>query len=220
MPTLLDDGGATQVFDSTIIIEYLEDKFGRSLLPETPAERAKARQIEDVVQTTYEAINWGWAEVVWGKRGSEELQQKIKSEARRQVKVVHEWLTEQLGSQSYFNGSTFGWADVAVAPMVHRGVIYGDGMEPATNSPLAQWHARIMERLAVKQTLDEMEKGAKAMGDSYTTVFAPSRGNKREYGSHRLEFMLKAGGMSVVEEGLKEGTIRFGWPEGKSGDDV
>ena len=32
---------------------------------------------------------------------------------------------------------------------------------------------------------------------------------KREYRDHRLEWMIKSGGMSVVEDGLRKNNIRF-----------
>ena len=48
IPALVD--GDVQLFDSTIILEYLEDKWPTPpLLPETPAERARVRMIEDVL---------------------------------------------------------------------------------------------------------------------------------------------------------------------------
>jgi glutathione S-transferase/RNA polymerase-associated protein len=33
---------------------------------------------------------------------------------------------------------------------------------------------------------------------------------KREYRDHRLEWMIKVGGLDVVAEGLRKGNIRFG----------
>lgn len=36
---------------------------------------------------------------------------------------------------------------------------------------------------------------------------------KREYRDHRLEFLVKSGGIEVVLEGLKRENIRFSWPE-------
>jgi glutathione S-transferase len=71
VPALID--GDVQIFDSTIILEYLEDKFpSPPLLPRDPAERAKARMIEDVCDTLYEAINWGLSEIRWFKRAEGE----------------------------------------------------------------------------------------------------------------------------------------------------
>ena len=45
VPALID--GETMVFDSTIILEYIEDKWPTpALLPKSPAERARVRMIE------------------------------------------------------------------------------------------------------------------------------------------------------------------------------
>src|SRR5580698_367636 len=50
VPVLID--GAARIFDSTIILEYLEDRFPTpALLPSDPAERARVRMIEDVMDT-------------------------------------------------------------------------------------------------------------------------------------------------------------------------
>src|SRR5271154_1361098 len=47
VPALVD--GATRIFDSTIILEYLEDKWPEPpMLPADPAERARVRMLEDV----------------------------------------------------------------------------------------------------------------------------------------------------------------------------
>jgi len=52
VPALED--GELKIFDSTIILGYIEDKFTeRRLMPESPAERAKARMIEDVCDNQY-----------------------------------------------------------------------------------------------------------------------------------------------------------------------
>ncbi|HLZ83669.1 MAG TPA: glutathione S-transferase family protein, partial [Caulobacteraceae bacterium] len=58
VPVLIDDD--VEIFDSTIILEYIEDKWPTpSLLPATPAARARVRMIEEVMDTHFEAINWG-----------------------------------------------------------------------------------------------------------------------------------------------------------------
>ena len=45
VPALID--GETMIFDSTIILEYIEDKWPTpALLPKSPADRADARTIE------------------------------------------------------------------------------------------------------------------------------------------------------------------------------
>src|SRR5205823_1292468 len=62
VPTLVD--GDTAVFDSTVILEYIEDRWPTPpLLPAPPAERARVRMLEDVCDTYYEAINWACFEI-------------------------------------------------------------------------------------------------------------------------------------------------------------
>jgi hypothetical protein len=38
---------------------------------------------------------------------------------------------------------------------------------------------------------------------------------RREYRDHRLEWMVKSGGIEVVREGLERRNVRFQWPEAK-----
>src|SRR5499427_10192890 len=69
IPALVD--GDVKVFDSTIILEYLEDKWPQPpMLPATPAERARVRMIEEICDTYYEAINWALAEIRYFRRAS------------------------------------------------------------------------------------------------------------------------------------------------------
>jgi len=50
VPTLVDDD--VRIFDSTVMLEYINEKCPQpSLLPDTPAERARVRMIEDVMDT-------------------------------------------------------------------------------------------------------------------------------------------------------------------------
>lgn len=39
-----------------------------------------------------------------------------------------------------------------------------------------------------------------------------SGGRRREYRDHRLEWMVKSGGIEVVLAGLRDDNIRFSWP--------
>src|SRR5262245_47132888 len=69
IPALID--GEVKVFDSTIILEYLEDKWPQPpLLPAGPAERARVRMIEDVMDSLYEPNNWGMMEVQRAQRAT------------------------------------------------------------------------------------------------------------------------------------------------------
>jgi len=62
VPALLD--GDAAIFDSTVILEYIEDKWPTpALLPVTPIERARVRMLEDVMDTHFEAITWALSEI-------------------------------------------------------------------------------------------------------------------------------------------------------------
>ena len=206
VPVLID--GAVQIFESTVILEYIEERWpDPPLLPGDPAARAFARITEDVCDTHYEAVNWGFGEVHWYKRASGVLADKMKTEAGRQTAVLQAWLTGRLGSSPWFGGETFGWADAAVAPMVNRSVHYGMG--PASGGPLANWHARLRERPSVAATFAEFDAAATRMGDMAGAYASGQR--RREYRDHRLEWMVKSGGIEVVLAGLRDNTIRFPW---------
>ena len=81
VPALIPDGGEP-VFESTVICEYLEDRFPQPpMLPPDPAGRARARLIEEVCDSQYEAINWGWGEIF--RRAEGALRQTPKEARRR-----------------------------------------------------------------------------------------------------------------------------------------
>lgn len=209
VPALVD--GDFKVFDSKVILAYLEDKYpDKPLLPKDAKARATAKMIEEVCDTQYESINWGCMEIIGAQRATGELADKILSEAKKEVSAIQSWLTSILGNNDYFNGDSFGYADIAVLPYVNRSVVYE--MMPPEDSALSRWRARVIERPAVKQTYEEMLEATKQMSSVFKDLFQPGTGRRREYRDHRLEFMIRAGGIGIVEKGIKEGTIRFSWP--------
>ena len=96
VPVLID--GPVRLFESTVIMEYIEERWSDPpLLPRDPAERAFARITEDVCDTHYEAVNWGYGEIFWYKRAAGVLADQMKAEAARQTEVLQGWLSERLG---------------------------------------------------------------------------------------------------------------------------
>jgi RNA polymerase-associated protein len=208
VPALVDD--ELKIFDSTVILAYLEEAYPEiKLLPDSPAARAKARMIEEVCDTHYEAINWAFGEIIWMKRAGGELASHLTSQIRAQAGWIQAWLSEQLGEQEYFNGNTFGYADICVAPIYNRAAVNGYG-EPE-GSKLWKWLERVKSRETVKDTFAEFEESARKM-PGFGKRFLSGE-IKREYRDHRLEFLVKSGGIEVILEGLKKDNIRFSWPE-------
>ena len=201
----LRDGDAA-IFDSTIILEYIEEKWpSPALLPKDPAFRARMRLIEDVMDTHYEAINWGLGEINHFERADGELRAKIEERAGKQIAGMHDWLERKLGERTWFTGDAFGWGDLSVTPHVNGSI--GFGFEPAPGSALAAWRDRAMARESVAKTATEAVASIAGMQNVAAAVEAGLF--KREYRDHRLEWMIKSGGLDVVVEGLERDNIRF-----------
>ena len=207
VPTLVD--GDASIFDSTIILEYIEERWpDPPLLPRTPLERARARMIEEVVDTQYDAVNWGMMEVLVFKRADGELANKILARAVEQTAGLHAFIERQLDGRTWLNGDSFGWADLSVVPYVNGSLFFGNAPKPGTK--LAAWHARVSERPSVARTAAAATESATA-GLGTIAGLIESGGFKREYRDHRVEWMLRSGGLSIVENGMKSGTIRFSY---------
>jgi glutathione S-transferase len=204
VPALIDDGFA--VFDSTIILEYVEDKWpSPPMLPAGAQARSVARTIEEVMDTFFEPITWGMGEIRWFKRAEGERARTIEAHAAKQARGTYAWLERHLGDKPWFNGESFGWGDLSVVPYLNGAV--GSGFAPDRGSKLSAWLERANARPSVqksaKAAADVIAQMANVAGAVQSGMF------KREYRDHRLEWMIRAGGIDVVLEGLKNNNIRF-----------
>ena len=209
VPALID--GDAQIFDSTIILEYLEDKFpSPPLLPRDPAARAKARMIEDVCDTLYEAINWGLSEIRWFKRAEGEQAEKMTAIARARPPSCRP------GSPTSSARPSGSMAKASAGPIsASRPTSTAPSTMASARRPIRRWPhgaTRIRERPSVAATFREFEAAAERMGDAAGRL--ASGAIRREYRDHRLEWMMKSGGVQVVLDGLAKNNIRFTWPLG------
>lgn len=205
VPALVD--GDTAVFDSTIILEYIEDRWPTPpLLPAGAAARARMRQIEEVCDTYYEAINWAVYEILVFQRATGALADQLLARAGEQIAGVNAFLERQLGGQEWFTGERFGWGDLAAAPVVHAAAVSGHA--PPVGSALAAWLARARARPTVAAVFEQAQH---ALG-GFRMLPELVRGGHfaREYRDHRLEWMMRSGGAEIVLDGMRRRTIRFG----------
>ncbi|HEY2709906.1 MAG TPA: glutathione S-transferase family protein [Caulobacteraceae bacterium] len=204
VPTLIDDD--VRVFDSTIILEYIEDNWPTPpLLPHGAADRARVRMIEEVMDTHYEAVNWAMGEINWFRRAEGEAAEKLIATAGRQTQGFLAWLERQLGNREWFNGAHFGWGDLAVVPYVAASA--GMGFAAPAGSNVAAWLERALARPSVAETVGE-SRSFNTQGSGVAEAVAAGL-FKREYRDHRLEWMMKSGGIDIVLKGLEAGNIRF-----------
>ena len=147
VPTLVD--GEVAVFDSTVILEYIEDAYPTPpLLPASPADRARVRMLEEVMDTHLEPVNWGLSELRWFKRATGDEAAKIEAAAARQIAGFFGWLERQLGGREWFNGETFGWGDLAVVPFLNGSVGQGHPPPEGADSPPGSARQRAQPRCA------------------------------------------------------------------------
>jgi len=205
VPALVD--GDVRVFDSTIILEYLEDAYPEvAMRPAAPAERARVRMLEEVMDTHYEAINWGLSEIRWFRRAEGPDAEALFAKAKAQIAGFHAWLERELGDREWFNGAAFGWGDLSVAPYLNGSA--GHGYPPAAGK-LADWLGRANARASVADTLAEAAGAARASAMPNVAELVEKGLFKREYRDHRLEWMIKSGGVEIVLKGLERDNIRF-----------
>lgn len=206
VPALVD--GDVTIFDSTVILEYIADRWPEpALLPAEASERARVRMLEDAMDTHVEAISWGLSEVRNFGRASGELAERIELAAAGQIDAWYQWLESELGERAYFNGDSFGWGDLCVVPFVNGLVSFGF----APDGRLGAWLATVNERPSVVQVTEEAKSLAFGSAISLDAVreLLESGQFQREYRDHRLEWMIASGGLDVVSDGLEKHNIRF-----------
>ncbi|MEC9345389.1 MAG: glutathione S-transferase family protein [Pseudomonadota bacterium] len=203
VPFLVD--GDLRIFDSTIMLDYIEESFpDRTLMPAAPAARARVRMIEDVMDTHYEAINWGLSELRYFNRATGAAAEALRAEAGAQIAAIQRWLAAELGDADWFGGAGFGRADLCVVPFLNGSDWHGfPPVEPA----LAAWLARANALPEVAQTSAEAKETLPTIGKAYRDGKAGAF--RRQYRDHRLEWMIRSGGIDVVVTGLERGDIRF-----------
>lgn len=201
----LEDGDVA-IFDSTIILEYVEERWPEPpLLPREPAARARLRMLEEMCDTYYEAVNWACFEVTVFQRATGALADELLARIDAQRRGANAWLERQLGGRPWFTGECFGWGDLAAAPFVHAAALTGTA--PDAGSALADWLERTRERPSVARVFAQADESMS--GFAMLPSLVASGAFRREYRDHRLEWMLRSGGVDIVLEGMRRGNIRF-----------
>lgn len=203
LPALVD--GALVIFDSTVILEYIEDRRpSPALRPAEPGARARARMIEEVCDTHFEAVTWALGELKFFRRADGLLAARLQERAEHDIQRLYMWLEQHLHGD-WLNGAEFGWADMAAAPFVGMADLFG--LRPAPDRPLGAWFDRVSARPSVAITIAEARETLPRMADAWQRI-ADGR-MKRQFRDHRLEWLVRSGGVEILEKGLEAGNVRF-----------
>ncbi len=195
------------MFDSTIILEYLDERYPKPQFgPATPAERVRVRMLEEMMDTEYEAVNWGVTEVkVHDRAADEEQADRLLTRAGLQLQRLWNRLERELEGRQWMNGDQFGRGDAAVYPHLSTSQALGFAVTDL-HPRLLEWEGRVAGRSSVKRVQAEC---ATALRDQRHEQRQGANKIVRQYRDYRLEWMMKTGGSDIVLAGLLDGTIRY-----------
>jgi glutathione S-transferase len=204
VPALID--GEVRLSDSTVILEYLDERWPQpQLLPNSAQERARVRMLEEMMDTEYEAVNWGIAEIRLFGRAEGARAEQLLTRASLQLQRLWNRLERELEGLAWMNGERFGRGDAAVYPHLRTSEVLGfpvSDQHPRVN----HWLAACAERPSIGQETAEAEQAYSEISGSPTRAGSPV---PRQYRDYRLEWMMKTGGVAIVLDGIEAGSIRF-----------
>lgn len=144
---VLRDGGVA-ISESNVILEYLQDLTG-SLLPDAPAERARARLLNHYSDTR---IGQALRQVIFEKRGKDPAQWD-QGRIAAGVAAFHQalpFLADQLGERDYFAGR-YSLPECALTARFGLAEGYGVAI-PEAFPTLQAWFQRMKERPSYRPT--------------------------------------------------------------------
>ncbi|MET0387609.1 MAG: glutathione S-transferase family protein, partial [Polyangiales bacterium] len=203
LPVLID--GDVSMFQSSIMLQYIEERWPEpALLPPAAAERARVRVLEEICSTAYDAVNWGISEIVYFKRAGGELADQMLVRARAQVAGLNARLERELSTRPFFNGESLGFGDIVVYPFVNAAASLGYKPE---GPRLAAWLKAFRGRPSAAQVKQDILTTLPRYAQRAEEV--ASGKHKRQYRDHRVEWMLRTGGVDIVLAGMREDNLRF-----------
>jgi glutathione S-transferase/RNA polymerase-associated protein len=201
VPALVD--GDFSLYDSTIICEYLEDRYPEpALYPKDARLRAKCRLVEDLADTQLDAAMYAVTVVEFG-RG--EQHPEMHEAARSDMQRLYDQLEVLLGGSDFFCG-TYSVADVAVVPHAIAAGFLGFALDPSRHARLARWLDRVQARPAVVKDNADVLETLTRLQQEQRSAFDPYRVQWR---SDRLEWVIKNGFADWFAEETRAGRTFF-----------
>ena len=201
VPALIE--GDFSLYDSTVICEYIEDRYPMPpLYPSDARLRAKCRLIEDLADTQLDAALYAVAVVEMGRA---EQHTAMHNAAARDITRLYNELEAQLGPDDFFCGA-YSLADIAVVPHLMAATFLGFAPDSERHARLLAWYERVQVRPAVMQdnadvmeTLQRLQAEKKAAFDAYRV----------QWRSDRLEWVIKNGFAEWFREEMRAGRTFF-----------
>jgi len=149
IPVLIDD--RVTLCDSTVICEYLEDRYPNpSLYPSTPEERARARWLEEFADTRMgEVFIWRLfnerviKRFVWGENTDESVVEKT---LETEIPQILDYLESELPEGGDYLFGKISVADVAIAALFRNATFAGFSIDANQWPIAAKFVARILDQ--------------------------------------------------------------------------
>ena len=200
VPALVD--GDTAVFDSTIILEYIEDRWPHAAAAAGGAGGARPRAHD----------RGALRHVLRGDQLGGLRDARLPARHRRRSPSscwrappsrsagVNAYLERQLGERRCFNGERFGWGDLAVVPLRAR---RRDERQRARRR-LGAWRPGSSACARGRASRRPSSEAMHSLGGFQMLPELVRSGHfVREYRDHRLEWMMRSGGAEIVLEGMR-----------------
>jgi glutathione S-transferase len=201
VPALVD--GDFSLYDSTVICEYLEDRYPEpALYPADARLRAKCRLVEDLADSQLDAAMYAVSVVEFGRHESHPAMHEA---AGRDMTRLYGELERLLGDADFFSG-TYSIADIAVVPHVMAATFLGFAPDAERHPGLVAWLARVQERPAVARDNADVFETLSRLQAEGGSAFDPYRVQWR---SDRLEWVVKNGFAAWLVEEMKAGRAFF-----------
>jgi glutathione S-transferase len=141
------------IYDSRVIVEYLEIIAGPSLMPEKPLDKIKVKQTEALADGIMDA-----ALCIFSERRKRPTELQYPWWVNRQFGKIHrglEQLSEMLGEKPYFFGESLSIADIAVAcALGYIGLRFSEDFSWQHKYPyLSHFYNGLMDRPSFKETV-------------------------------------------------------------------
>ena len=205
VPALVD--GDFQLFDSTVICEYIEDRYpDPPLYPKDAERRATCRLIEDLADTQLDAALYAITLIEFGRGESHPA---MHDAAARDMRRLYGDLERHVAEKHFFCGDEFSIADIAVAPHVMAATFLGFSPDPAQQPNLAHWMDRVQERPSIARDNADVIETLQRLQAEQKQAFDPFRVQWR---SDRLEWVMKNGFAEWFADEMRAGRTFFPLP--------
>jgi glutathione S-transferase len=161
VPVLVD--GELAIYDSTIILEYLEERHPTPpLYPRDPAAKARCRVLEAAADEILFPSVWELIREVFYKPDGSGRDATLVENAKAAITTHYDRLERQLGEQPFLCGGEASVADIGYFMTITFATSLGQGVTER-HPALQAWYARALARPAFAREMERLITANRAL---------------------------------------------------------